>query len=181
MNCLPQLLKLIPPPPNPLDPGTLEAWVKVKGALNTGLPRDCESMIDAYGVGTLAGFVNLRSPCATMKWLDYVKWCNETLEHTRGTRATLPEKVPFPVFPEPGGLLPWASTIDADNLYWRTDGSPENWTTVIVGRHELLPDEFPLSTTEFLVKWFSNELSIQVFSDEPFASDEMCFEAWPQQ
>ncbi|GAA1899812.1 hypothetical protein [Actinomadura bangladeshensis] len=37
----------------------------------------------------------------------------------------------FPVYPEPGGLLMWGNTYNADHCMWLTDPDPEKWTIVI--------------------------------------------------
>jgi hypothetical protein len=84
----------------------------------------------------------------------------------RGRRSESPA---FPIYPEPGGLLMWGNTINADHCMWLTDPDPEKWTIVIensdfwhfqgglleflVGildgsvRCPLLPDGFPSSLT----------------------------------
>src|SRR5258708_11837030 len=41
-----------------------------------------------------------------------------------------PEDFTYPLFPEPGGQLPWASTGDGDQLCWLTGGEPDNWPAV---------------------------------------------------
>ncbi|MEV5613511.1 hypothetical protein [Streptomyces sp. NPDC052225] len=39
----------------------------------------------------------------------------------------------YPVFPEPGGLLRWGSSIDGDEFHWRTAGLPNEWTVLVAG------------------------------------------------
>ncbi|MCX4743784.1 hypothetical protein [Streptomyces antibioticus] len=57
----------------------------------------------------------------------------------------------IPLFPEPGGWLPWGFTTGGDGLYWVTsDADPDNWT--IAGRPGRGPDfgYFDGGFTEFL-------------------------------
>lgn len=51
-----------------------------------------------------------------------------TLLDDRGEGSRRPS---FPVYPEPGGLLMWGNTPNADHCMWLTDPDPEKWTIVI--------------------------------------------------
>ncbi|WP_018220958.1 hypothetical protein [Salinispora pacifica] len=44
----------------------------------------------------------------------------------------------LPVWPEPGGFLPFANSIDSDELGWLTEGNPDEWPLIIF---ELWDDE----------------------------------------
>ncbi|MBS2533122.1 hypothetical protein KGQ20_10065 [Catenulispora sp. NF23] len=41
------------------------------------------------------------------------------------------KECPYPVYPEPGGLLIWGNTWNADQLFWLTDGEPDEWSVVV--------------------------------------------------
>lgn len=45
-------------------------------------------------------------------------------------REDFSEQVPFPLWPEPGGLLPWGSTDNNDHVFWLTIGEPDRWPVV---------------------------------------------------
>ncbi len=52
------------------------------------------------------------------------------LSAQRVIRKGWPDEVPYPIFPEPGGLLPWAATDNGGRFFWLTEGEPDSWMTV---------------------------------------------------
>ena len=69
------------------------------------------------------------------------------------------ERCPFPVFPEPGGLLPLGGDTNGGSMFWVTDGPPDGWSLVLYdwrGGYESERHEMPL--VEFLVGWLSGEI-----------------------
>jgi hypothetical protein len=72
----------------------------------------------------------------------------------RGLRAEFPEFQPLAVWPEPGGFLPFASSIDGDQLGWLTEGTtPDDWPLIVYPRHA--PQGPPLTgtLTDILLEW----------------------------
>lgn len=53
----------------------------------------------------------------------------------RELRDEFPEYHPLPIWPEPGGFLPFASSIDGDSIGWLTDGEPDRWPLIVEPRH----------------------------------------------
>lgn len=78
------------------------------------------------------------------------------LEVVRATALLTPddgaEPLPFNVFPAPGGLLPFASNVDADIFCWRTQGPPDDWTIVSFNGRDVVPEwyEFDGGFAEWL-------------------------------
>lgn len=65
----------------------------------------------------------------------------------RELRDEFPEYHPLPIWPEPGGFLPFASSIDGDSIGWLTDGEPDRWPLIVEPRHhEQGPPAIPCST-----------------------------------
>jgi hypothetical protein len=46
-------------------------------------------------------------------------------------RAEDPEPFGYPLYPEPGGLLPWAGTGNGVQLCWLTEGESDAWPVVV--------------------------------------------------
>ncbi|MCX4862153.1 hypothetical protein OG426_10460 [Streptomyces canus] len=98
-------------------------------------------------------------------------------EEHRGARARaqLTGAAPrVPLFPEPGGWLPWGFTTGGDGLYWVTsEGAPDRWT--VAGRPSRGPDLafFDGGFTAFLhtVVWDTVEMPFiaETDSDVPIA------------
>jgi hypothetical protein len=85
------------------------------------------------------------------------------LQHEREMRAEFPEYYPFRVYPEPGGLFPWATTVNGDTLYWLTDGLAEAWPVVVWESRGPEHVVYPFEATEFLQRWLSGALECPVF------------------
>jgi hypothetical protein len=71
------------------------------------------------------------------------------------------EKVAYPIWPEPGGLLSWGATDYADMFYWDTSpGHPDRWTVVATtrGRYEWF--SFAGSMSQFLVALLTRRITV---------------------
>lgn len=100
------LTALVPPPEHPTLGEHSWEWLFVR--LGTRLPADFVALMDTYGSGTRL---------------------------YRDKRDTWPDHYPLPVWPETGGILPFAWTIDADWLAWLTIGDPDDWPVIHLSRH----------------------------------------------
>jgi hypothetical protein len=59
---------------------------------------------------------------------------------------------PYPVYPEPGGLLNWANNSNGDHCFWLTEGDdPDLWPIVVVYRAGFEWERFNAGTAEFLL------------------------------
>ena len=92
------------------------------------------ALIDVYGAGTWLEWLTFARPLddgdhglnAQTAW---------RMRNYRHKRDTFPDDYPLPVRPEPGGILPFAWTIDADWLAWLTIGDPDDWPVIHLSRH----------------------------------------------
>ncbi len=81
-----------------------------------------------------------------------------SLAGLRAIKRQLPDEVPFPLFYEPDGLLPWGISIDSDIFCWSTRGLSGHWTVVIIGRHTG-NEEFAMPMTQFLFEALAGKLN----------------------
>ena len=51
--------------------------------------------------------------------------------YREGRDGWLVEQCPFPIFPEPGGLLPAGGDTNGGSIFWITDGPPGEWSLVL--------------------------------------------------
>jgi hypothetical protein len=103
------------------------------------LPSDYRAMLDRYGLGGFGW------NASTGPWLlpidafdqsrSFVECSEEDRQFFLGQRRQYPGVVPsWPMWPEPGGLLPWATSIDGDVIGWSSTGSsPDAWRTYYYG------------------------------------------------
>lgn len=90
---------------------------------------------------------------------------DELIEAYLGLRDVSPEACPWPAFPEPGGVLPWARTPHREELYWLTDGHPDEWVVVAADLPETTVHT--MTTTEFLLSWVEGTLGDTAVSSWP--------------
>jgi hypothetical protein len=122
-----ELVRLVPPPEYPAA-GDGE-WRRVWSSLGLHLPRDYQDLVRRYGLGSFDD-VLLWSPFTAHVWGNLVVRAIGLIEGHEPLRHDCPEDFPYPLYPEPGGLLEWASTGDGDRLCWLTTGEPDCWPVV---------------------------------------------------
>lgn len=157
MSALDRLLERVPAPRG--RAGVREDWGVTERSLDTALPSDFKQLVDAYGPGTLCGHIYWFTPSSPHSMRSEV---DDLLEAYLSLRDVSPEACPWPAFPEPGGVLPWARTSNREELYWVTDGDPDRWIVVAADLPETTVH--PMQTTEFLLGWVEGTLDTAVSS-----------------
>jgi hypothetical protein len=94
----------------------------------------------------------------------------------RQTRARFPQRLPLPPFPEPGGVLPLGRTDNGDELYWHTEGEPDDWTVVLLESRAARQEQHPVPATGFLAELAAGTLKTQVLPPEILQRPEHVFE-----
>jgi hypothetical protein len=133
-----ELLRVLPPPHVPREAGaSLHEWNAVFAAIGTRLPEDYVQFINRYGTGIVCGFFHVLNPFAANEHVNLLSRWTRTLSAMASLRANPKfgrEMVPFPLYFEPGGLFPWGTTDNGEDLFWKTAGDPDRWTVVVIGR-----------------------------------------------
>jgi hypothetical protein len=124
------LVRLVPPPRTPVH-GHGD-WAAAQRTLALTLPADYRALVAAYGLGQF-GDIGLLTPFApaTSQYADLVWQAGDILDRFRDARTDFPEDFPYPLHPEPGGLLQWAGTGNGVMLCWLTEGVPDAWPVVV--------------------------------------------------
>jgi hypothetical protein len=92
------------------------------------LPEDYKQYIENFDTGGVDGFIWIFSPLREAPNVNLLQQIPKKLD---GLRALKHETIPFPLFPQIGGLLPFGATDNANILYWLVRGNPEDWSIVI--------------------------------------------------
>jgi hypothetical protein len=104
------------------------------------------------------------------------------LDGYRQLRAKFPERYPLPVWPEPGGFLPFADSIDGDQLGWLTEGEPDSWPLIVHQRHADQGPRLPGTLIETLLEWNRGRFGTEGLPRLPADYDPLDyagFESWP--
>ena len=161
------LVKAIPPPVMPLAAFD-GPWEPVEAELGMALPQDYKDLMRLYGFGSFLEFLGLNVPVSENFNVRFVPQARLICDGFQSMR----EDVPYPLWPEPGGLLPVGSTDNGDYLMWLTRGRPEDWGGVVWGRAFLSFELFDCDLTSFLAGLATGEIVPEEFPDDLFPCDE---------
>jgi len=177
---LEQLRRLLPPPAEPLEAAPPDGWAEVEAALGTGLPGDFKAFTELYGSGKVDDFLYLFNPFTQGPDGNLLVERDRVLAGYRQTRARFPDRLPWPPFPEPGGVLPLGRTENGDELYWVTDGQPDQWPVALVEARAALREIYPMPVTGFLAALAANQLTSRVLPEDLLRRPSHRFTPFPE-
>lgn len=164
---LESLCKVILPPRMPIETGSVEGWPLIEETLGVVLPSDYKQYIAIFGTGCFGNFLWPFNPFSTNRHLNLIEQINVTLNAQRALKEQWGNRqCPYPLYPEAGGLLPWGSTDNGDDLFWLTTGSPEDWIVVINEARAPVYEEYQESMTGLLAKLLSGEITSKIFPQD---------------
>lgn len=117
------LKAVISPPQNVVDRPSEGDWAGVEARLGTVLPDDYKDFLREYGSGSIGQFLWIFNP--------FSKNENLNLERQAGLQAAVlrelssyGEIIPYKIFPEGGGIMPFGITDNGDVLFGKLTGFP---------------------------------------------------------
>lgn len=169
-----RLVAMVPPPEEPFEIGDVEGFARVETELGLELPDDYKRAIQTYGSGQWQEFWTILNPFRENEFTNLVIQCQNrrpmkwsALDAERAIREAQ-GKYPHPIYPEAGGILPWAITDNGGRFFWLTDGQPKNWPTVYYANRSPAFEVYRMPCTELLYKAVAGELPI---FEGPFGKD----------
>lgn len=132
MECVQRLAELLAVP---VGSGSVHDWDTVEGLLRLRLPDDYKRLVETFPDGWFQGLVQLNRP-GDQDWPpdDFLGfYAYSPLGEMRSSRERGHGSFPYPIFPESGGVLPWARLYRlAGHLFWVTEGEdPNSWRVVL--------------------------------------------------
>jgi hypothetical protein len=145
-------------------------WTEIHDHLGLRLPKSFTDFVDHFGTGHL-GLLVLSHPSVEPDsplhgWGDLlarIKWGETYLHH----RRSMPCGLPYPIHPEPGGLLLWATSADEFQFFFLADppDDPERWPILWHGvgfdTWDLIPGPFD----RFLLDLITGKLPTEIVSE----------------
>lgn len=129
------IVKLLPPPASPR--GLNRSWKLVEREIGLALPDDYKAFIDLYGSGRIASADGWADVWNFRDASIFGPSLHEALSDDKSVAQFYRRRInttdyacPHPIYPEPGGLLPFASVDDVQYLNWLTKGSANRWDVV---------------------------------------------------
>jgi hypothetical protein len=142
-------------------------WAAAERSLGIDFPAGYRWLAETYGPGCFDGFLRFHVPGAPI--FDLL---TATAANTEITRARLGDRhappFPYPLHPEPGGLVVWATTYADEVLAWPTTGAPDRWPTIVEDYEALGTDRFDGPPEQLIVELLQGTLEIHYLSTEPY-------------
>jgi hypothetical protein len=157
---------IVAPPDEPYRIGNGKLWDQVARKLGLELPSDYREFVEAYGSGSLAGFIQVynpysESPYSLLERIEKVCQVYRSLKSSEGDR-----QVPFPIHPDRPGLLPWAQNDVGNYMFWLTEGAPEKWPVVLSQGRSDKWERFDMGMLTFLIKALTHGLKSKIWPDD---------------
>ena len=158
------LIKVVPPPAMP-DEAYSGSWGAIEADLGTELPQDYKDFVRLYGHGNFMEFLAVHVP---VSWSPYVTLQSEVRKICDTVRivGSAYDNLPFPLWPEPGGLLPFGKTDFGDFLFWSPRGRPDDWGVVVWDRGMGHYEAFSCDLTDFLAGLATGEIEPKEFPED---------------
>ena len=161
---LDEITAALPPPTNPGISMTDADWIQLFERIGTRLPTDFIQFYKAYGDGYFCSKTHRMSAnvmlYAGVGMAAFFPHVPRRLTELRIIKEKRPKCVPFPLYWEPNGLLPWGSATNDTDLCWQVRGElVDNWHVVVLragrGEHEV----FKMSAIQFLARVISGTVT----------------------
>jgi len=140
-------------------------WPAVEASIHRRLPNDYKELLATFPDGTFGGLIHLNRPGEDgHPRTEFLGYYGFRLDDMREWREGGYGSFPYPIFPEPEGVLPWASGPRGEVICWLTeDEDPERWPVVVPDADFTQWHQFPRSACEFLVELVTGRFDTSVF------------------
>lgn len=143
------LLRVVSPPNQPTEPGDLARWAQIQELLETHLPRDYGDVGMLYGTGEFAVGLWVWNPFAA----GFLRKLSIECRRLREDRGLVGQRgVPYGVFPDRPGWLPFGSDSLGNHLCWVTEGEPDDWPILLIARNRRSFQQIHLPLATFLAR-----------------------------
>lgn len=183
------LIRLVPPPSKPLHAEPPVKWEIGKRGSGPDLPANWIQYAATYGSGSFMprsmhantpspgddvfGVFSVYNPFSPVFRARVDCGCN-TFREAKLLKGK--EVVPYPIFPDEGGLLPLGEDNSGTRLFWLTNDEPDKWPIILWwGWFPEDHHEVRMTLTDFLVKLLSCEMLFPPMSGL-WSADQICFE-----
>ncbi|GAA0593642.1 hypothetical protein [Actinomadura livida] len=178
----------------PLAEPPVVDWQMVRHRLGTDLPNDYRDLADRYPLLMIDEWLPVLHPATPdpprndYGLVDLLRYATTQSRFVRdfkpsrlhtytpgrpdGAEEVVPtaDRVPFPIYPDAGGLMAWGMPENGSICCWLTEGHPDDWTIVVASE----PDcwHYRGSITEFLVAVLIRRVRCPAFpADFPLGED----------
>jgi hypothetical protein len=158
------ITSLIQPPPKPTHVPKRPNWDTTERKLGLKLPTDYKGFIAKFGSGLFANFIRVFNPFHKDPYISLLDTAKTICDMYRDFKESEGEKVlPFALYPEEQGLLPWGNDENGNYIFWLTKGNASKWPTVVAEGRGPLWQRFDFPMTTFLAKILTKQIRCKIW------------------
>ena len=174
-----QLTAIVPSPASPTEVPAEPDWKEIEKKLGIALPPDYRDFVSTYGSGLLGNFIRVFNPFASSEYLALIPSVERICKVRRELKATEgDEEVPYGIYPDSPGILPWGNDENGNTLYWLTTGHPETWPVIVGEGRGRAWQQFDMPMTSFLAAALSGDIECTIWpADFPNPPEDFVFKA----
>jgi hypothetical protein len=158
-------------------------WAQAEEELDTALPADFRELAGRFPMGTFQGYLTFNPGIYALadlcegelgrlrRWRDNTSDDDELEQLQRLEELAAEEgwnpaagpapEFPFPLWPEPGGIYPWAEAEAGATFFWLRSGpDPGSWPVVWWHGDDLIWERFDGTAAEFLIALVSGQVDV---------------------
>jgi hypothetical protein len=154
-----KLKELVPPPSEPAEAGPAALRVSIEESIGLGLPSSLFDFASSYGSGRFkppdGNSIYIFNPFSS-DYIDSINNSSWTCQEIK--RAEGADYLPYGIYPEQPGLLACGYGEGGRDLYWLTEGHPDEWP-ILLWPPERRWVRFDLSLPAFLVRLFTGKVN----------------------
>lgn len=176
-----ELTAFVEIPKTPSEVPAKPNWEKIEKKIGLKLPSDYKNFVITFGSGLLGSFVYVFNPFSKNEGIELTAGITSLCKTLKQLKAHEGEReVPFPIYPDTPGLLPWGGDENGNGYYWLTDGKPDQWPTIVCAGRDSRWQKFDMSMTTFLAKSLQGEIKCKIWPSDVTTSKRRrsSFESW---
>jgi hypothetical protein len=166
---LTELRSLVAAPQHPVEVGDGLQWGLVEDAFGILFPEDYREYAMLYGSGKFRDEsieIVVFNPCAKA----YVERVRSLCAYLQDIKNSCNDRVPYELFPNLPGLLPWGWDANGNDLFWLANKSASAWPLVVRGEgYEF--QRFDLAMTSFLARAMKRQIDCILWKQQGFFPD----------
>lgn len=150
-------------------------WGRLESELGVALPSDYKALANAYPTLNFDDFLGWFHPGIPADPVLAARKMSDALEPLRSRlrseewieiiddHSNCVDVAPYPIYPEPEGVLQWGMTENGDRCLWLMRGLPDEWTVVI---ERGMRWHFDGGLVDFLVGVLTRQARCPLFPDD---------------
>lgn len=166
------LIGVLPPPAIPCEPFS-GPWGPVERQLGTLLPPDYKDFARLYGGGYFMEFLGVYIPRYRNQYVRLEYQCRAVCATFAGD-----DDLPYPMWPERDGLMPFGQTDNGDYLFWLRRGLPAEWRVVVWDRGDFTFEVIDRDLTGFLAGVATGDVAPKAFPEDMLPCDRLFIPNW---